>query len=58
MEMVMFTKEIGGKIRLMVMASITIKMGLNTKEIGWKTNSTAMELRHGQMVQFIKAIIS
>ena len=39
MQMVMSMKEIGMTINLMVMESIYIKMGRNTRVIGKKTNN-------------------
>ena len=49
MLMVMYMTERGSMIRLMVMVSIAIWMGLNTKVIGRKISSMVKVLRHGQM---------
>ena len=49
MLMVMYMTERGSMIRLMVMVSIAIWMGLNTKVIGRKISSMVKVLRLGQM---------
>lgn len=43
MQMVMYMKDNGKRIRHMVEVSITILMVLNTKETGLKINSMVME---------------
>ena len=47
---VMFTKELGTKIRLMDLEFIPITTAVGMKDNGLTINSTEMELRNGQMV--------
>ena len=53
----MFMKEIGIMIKQKVMAFIHIKMELNIKDSGKKTNSIVREKKHGLRVPIMKEII-
>lgn len=55
---VMFMREIGLMIRLMVKVFILIQMEPSMLETGKKTNRTATELKPGQMVQNTLALMS
>ena len=57
MPTVMFMKESGKMIRLMVKESTIIPMELNMRAIGEKINNMVMVLKHGQMERATKGSI-
>ena len=54
MLMVMFTSASGYQVKHMDMVFTSTQTGLSIKVIGLKINSMVMELKHGQVVIFMK----